>query len=84
VGEVNQAHGVLMQATKTKGASPSRVIRLPGVCDRVGASRSTIWRWVRDDASFPRPFKLSAGTTVWDEGEVSAWIEAKKAGRGAR
>lgn len=73
-----------MQTTKTKHVTSSRAVRLPGVCDRIGASRSTVWRWVRDDASFPRPFKLSAGTTVWDEQEILDWIEAKKAQRGAQ
>lgn len=56
----------------------TRAIRLNGVCDLTGASRSTIWRRVLDDPDFPKPFKLSAGITVWDEGEVFSWIAAKK------
>ena len=61
--------------------APSRAIRLPRVCDLTGASRPTIWRWVRDDASFPKPFSLSAGITAWDEAEVIAWLQAKKSQR---
>jgi prophage regulatory protein len=63
--------------------TPSRAIRLPRVCDLTGASRPTIWRWVRDDASFPKPFSLSAGITAWDEAEVIAWLQVKKSQRSA-
>jgi predicted DNA-binding transcriptional regulator AlpA len=58
-----------------------RAIRVARVCDLTGASRATVWRWVHDDVGFPRPFKLSERVTCWDEGEVLAWIEAKKAQR---
>lgn len=44
--------------------SPTRAIRLPRVCDLTGASRPTIWRWVREDSDFPKPFSLSAGIAV--------------------
>ncbi|MBR0671726.1 helix-turn-helix transcriptional regulator [Neoroseomonas soli] len=57
---------------------PGRAIRLPGVCALTGASRSTIWRWVAADPTFPRPFRLSPAVTVWDEAEVLAWLAAKK------
>jgi len=61
----------------------SRAIRLPRVCDLTGVSRPTIWRWVRDDASFPKPFALSARITAWDEAEVIAWLQTKKSQRSA-
>ena len=57
---------------------PTRAIRLDRVCDLTGASRSTIWRRVLDDPDFPKPFKLSAGITVWDEGEVTAWLISRR------
>lgn len=59
-----------------------RAVRLPRVCDLTGASPATIWRWVRLEAGFPLPFHLSAAVTAWDEGEVIAWLEQKKAQRG--
>ena len=58
-----------------------RAIRLNEVMQLVGASRPTIWRWARSDPNFPRPFRLSAGVTVWDEQEVLGWIATKKAER---
>jgi predicted DNA-binding transcriptional regulator AlpA len=71
---------------KTKPIQPvahGRAIRLPRVMEICAASRATIWRWSRSDKSFPRPFKLSAGISAWDESEVFAWLEAKKSGRAA-
>ncbi len=40
-------------------------------------SPATIWRWVKE-GDFPKPFKLGKNKTVWDAGEVNAWIEEKK------
>ena len=62
--------------------SHDRAIRLPRVCDLTGVSRATVWRWVKTDQSFPKPFSLSPGVTVWDEQELFDWIEAQKAKRG--
>jgi len=73
----------MQRATSNQAPAPIRAVRLPRVCDLTGASRPTIWRWVRDDASFPKPFSLSAGVTAWDEAEVLAWLQAKKSQRGA-
>jgi predicted DNA-binding transcriptional regulator AlpA len=71
----------LMNDIQSKSLARSRAIRLPEVCDKTGASRATVWRWVKNDPSFPLRFQLSAGITCWDEGEILAWIETKKAAR---
>lgn len=57
---------------------PSRAIRLNEVCQMTGASRATVWRWVKDRANFPKPFKLSEAITVWDEVEIASWIRSQK------
>jgi len=62
----------------SSNASPSRAIRLPAVASLTGMSRATIWRRVHDDPSFPKPFKLSAGVTVWREDAIFAWLAAKQ------
>jgi predicted DNA-binding transcriptional regulator AlpA len=72
-----------MEYSLPEKTSFSRAIRLPRVCDLTGASRATVWRKVKDDATFPKPFHLSTAITCWDEGEVLHWIESKKAERGA-
>jgi prophage regulatory protein len=60
-----------------------RVIRLAQLAstkNRPGllpVSQATIWRWVRQN-KFPKPFKLAAGTTVWDSGQVESFITAQQ------
>lgn len=56
----------------------SRAIRIPEVCNLTGMSRATIWRKARD-GSFPQPFRISEAITSWDESEIVAWLDAKKA-----
>jgi predicted DNA-binding transcriptional regulator AlpA len=62
---------------------PSRAIRLQRVCNMTALSPATVWRKEKNDPAFPRSFKLSEKVRCWDENEVVAWIEAKKAERGA-
>jgi prophage regulatory protein len=64
-------------------AAQIRAVRLPTVCNVLGASKSSVWRWVREDPSFPKPFKLGPQLTVWDETEVLHWLDAKRAVRTA-
>ncbi len=45
---------------------------------RYSVSRGTVWRWHRNDASFPRPVKLSPGCTRWRLAEIERW-EAEQA-----
>lgn len=47
---------------------------------RFGVSRPTIWRWLKSDPTFPRPFKLSPQCTRWRDDEIVAWEAASKAG----
>jgi predicted DNA-binding transcriptional regulator AlpA len=68
-----------MLASKSRPVAPSRAIRLPSVSNLTGMSRATIWRKVREDSGFPKPFHLSASITVWDEEEILDWLASKKA-----
>lgn len=68
--------------THSQAIFGSRALRLPAVCDLIGTSPATVWRYVRANSGFPRPFRISPGVTAWDEGEVFRWIESKKAARG--
>ena len=67
-----------MTAIEFATTSHDRAVRLPRVCELTGVSRATIWRWVKNDQSFPQPFSLSEGVTVWYEGEVLQWLDEKK------
>lgn len=52
------------------------------VAARYCVSRPTIWGWVREDPTFPKPIKFSPGCTRWKLSEIEAW-EAAKAGEAA-
>lgn len=47
------------------------------VARRYGVHRSTPWRWLRSDPSFPRPVVLSPGCTRWRLGDLLAWEKSK-------
>lgn len=63
--------------------SESPVIRLPALCRRLGGvSKATIYRWERNDPSFPKRVKLGERITAWRSDQISAWIEARSAASG--
>lgn len=60
-----------------------RILRMPGVMQRTGLARSTIYLQVREGA-FPRPFSLGSPSAVgWLESEVNEWIAQRAAARTA-
>lgn len=62
--------------------SDVRFLRLPEVKDRVGLSRSQIYRLVQA-GDFPAPLKLSAQVSVWPDADIVRWQSEvlQKAGR---
>lgn len=58
----------------------NRVIRIKHICQLTGCSPATIWRWVKTDPSFPRPFKLGPNSTGFSDLEINSWLSAKKRG----
>jgi len=49
---------------------------------RYGVSRASVWRWLKDDPTFPKPVALSPGTTRWRVDDLERW-ENLKANRSA-
>lgn len=47
------------------------------LAERYGVTVQSIWRWHRDDATFPRSVKLSSGTTRWKLSEIEAWEKSR-------
>lgn len=43
------------------------------VAARFAISRQCVWRWVKSDPTFPRPYSLSPGCTRWKLSEIEAW-----------
>jgi prophage regulatory protein len=54
-------------------------LRDTAVAIRYDISRSTIWRWVKEDR-FPKPIKLGPASTRWRIADLEAWdlIQASK------
>ena len=59
------------------------LLRLDEVSNLVGASRSSIYRWVKE-ARFPRPVKLGERAIAWPSDEVESFIESRRAERDAK
>ena len=55
----------------------TRVLSLKTVLARVPLSRTTLWRMEREGL-FPQRIKLSENRVGWLEGDIEAWIAAKK------
>lgn len=55
-------------------------LRLPAVVSKVGWSRVTIYRAVKD-GRFPKPVKLGPRSIAWPESEIAAWQQARIAER---
>jgi prophage regulatory protein len=47
------------------------------IAGRFGLHHLTIRRWVRENPSFPKPIKLSAGCARWKLSEIEAWEKAQ-------
>jgi prophage regulatory protein len=55
--------------------NPSKkALRPAKVAEKLGVSVPTIWRYCRNNPKFPRPSKLSERVTVFDEGEIDAYL----------
>ncbi len=55
-----------------------KLLRADALARTLAISRSTLWRWCKDKADFPRPKKLSLGVTVWIADEVEEWLNLQK------
>lgn len=56
-----------------------QALRLPQVLSKTGLSRSNLYRLVAR-GQFPKGFKLSERTVVWDEAQVDGWLQMKFGG----
>ncbi|HEX8223391.1 MAG TPA: AlpA family transcriptional regulator [Allosphingosinicella sp.] len=52
---------------------PDRILRLKGVLDRTGLSRSTLYRKVKD-GTFPKQVRIAVRCAGWRESAVDAWL----------
>jgi len=59
-----------------------RILRMPEVCDRLGVSRTTVWRMSRQ-GKLPRPIKIGS-SSGWLEADIDKIIDAAIAERDRR
>ena len=52
----------------------TRILRMREVIQRIGLSRSTIYKLMEND-EFPRPMKLGSQAIGWRDTDIDAWIE---------
>ena len=57
--------------------SPETYLTDLDLAARYGVHRSTPWRWVKTDPTFPKPVVLSPGCTRWKGSELLAWETSK-------
>ncbi len=54
----------------------NRALRLKDVLDRVGLSRTHLYRLIGRQ-EFPAPVRLSPRVSIWHQADIDAWIDAK-------
>lgn len=42
-------------------------------------SKTTLWRWVNEDAGFPKPIALGPQARVFRKADIDAWIAEREA-----
>jgi prophage regulatory protein len=55
-----------------------RVLRTAEAARRIGLSKSSLWRMVKD-GEFPRPRRLSTHAVGWLESEIETWLNDREA-----
>lgn len=61
----------------SEGETP-RLVSTKYVCEVLGISRTTLWRWL-SDGRFPKPMQLGPMRTVWQPCDIDDFIEKLKA-----
>lgn len=63
-------------AQAAPAVGPLGVVDIPAICELLGVSRSWLENTIRNDATFPKPFKIGARRMV-KFADLQAWVEQK-------
>jgi prophage regulatory protein len=55
-----------------------KLLRPKEVAERIGASRQSVWRWSKEDPTFPRPVRMGKNATAFIQEEIDEWIISKQ------
>tara|TARA_B100000780_G_scaffold251179_1_gene197695 strand:+ start:640 stop:873 length:234 start_codon:yes stop_codon:yes gene_type:complete len=59
-------------------ASPGQLyLSASQVANRLGLSRTSIWRYLRDDPNFPQPYRFGKTTRRWSLAEIQEWEQSR-------
>jgi prophage regulatory protein len=47
------------------------------VCEKLKVQKTTVYKWLRDDPTFPKQIKLGPRVVRWREKELTAWLESR-------
>jgi len=59
---------------QTHATSPSRLLRLPSVLERVGISKTEFYRRVKQGTA-PTAIRLGANSVAWLESDIEQYIQ---------
>lgn len=51
-----------------------RLLRLPEVIERLGVGRTTLYKLVAEDPTFPRPVKVGRKVVAWRSDLLDEWV----------
>lgn len=54
------------------------VIRCPELLIKLQISRSTLWRWEKNQSDFPKRIRMGQRSVGWILAEVEAWIASRE------
>ena len=60
------------------GKSSKGIMRYKEVLTLLGISRSTLWRWERQQPDFPKRIVMSERSVGWLRGAVEEWIATRE------
>ncbi len=69
-------HGTAPAAQAAPAVGPLGVVDIAAICELLGVSRSWLENTIRQDETFPRPFKIGARRLV-KFADLQAWVESK-------
>lgn len=70
---------LLLAEVPTVPLMRDRILRLKDVKDRVGLSRATIYRRIKQ-TEFPASVSLGGSSIGWRESDINAWIASRGTG----
>jgi excisionase family DNA binding protein len=53
------------------------LLTIKDVCERLQVRKTTVYKWIREDQTFPKQVRLGPRVVRWDEDQLGAWIRTR-------